>query len=50
MEPSRVPPTHGERDDIGGSVAVKILTVYPGDLFIVYEDDAELMGFTTQGA
>ena len=27
MERSRVPRTHGERDDVGGSVAVKILAV-----------------------
>jgi hypothetical protein len=29
---------------------VKILAVQPGDLFIVYDDDADLMFLTSQGA
>ena len=46
----RVPRSHGERNDVGGSVAVKILAVQPGDLFIVYDDDADFMLLTSQGA
>jgi len=45
-----LPGGHGKRDDIGGTVAVKILAVQPGDLFIVYDDDADLMFLTFQGA
>jgi len=41
---------HGESDNVGRTVALKILAVQAGDLFIVYDDEADFTPFTSQGA
>lgn len=50
VDGAALPGGHGKRDDIGGTVAVKILAVQPGDLFIVHDDDADFIFLTSQGA
>lgn len=49
MDGSGIARRHGKSDDIGGTAAVKIPTIQPGDLFIVDDDDADFMPLISQG-
>ncbi len=40
--------SHGKGDDVGGTVAVKVLAVQPGNPEIVGDDDAEFITVITQ--
>lgn len=50
IDGGRISRRHGKNDDVGRTMAVEILAVQAGDLFIIDEDDADLMFLTCQGA